>query len=55
MHDFSVWLRTDSNPADIYRSQNHTEKFFILFLNQITNTCLKEAMNDFLATYDTTD
>ena len=24
MHDFSIWLRTGFNPADIYLFQSHT-------------------------------
>ena len=27
-HDFSVWLRTGSNPADINWFQSHTGKYF---------------------------
>ena len=34
-HDFSVWLRTGSNPADINRFRSHTRndstKFFFFF------------------------
>ena len=30
IHNFSVWLRTGSNPADISRFRIHTGKKFIL-------------------------
>ena len=30
MHNFSVWLRIDSNPPDINRFQSHTGKRFIV-------------------------
>ena len=28
INDFSVWLRTGFNPADINRFQSHTEKYY---------------------------
>ena len=34
VHDFSVWLRTGSNPADINRFRSHTENN-IIFNNMI--------------------
>ena len=33
IHDFSVRLRTDSNPADINRFQSHTRIFLIICYN----------------------
>ena len=33
LHDFSVWLRTVSNPADIYRFKSHTGS--VVFVHMI--------------------
>ena len=30
IHDFSVWLRTVSNPADINQFRSHTGKIFLM-------------------------
>ena len=30
IHEFSVWLRTSNNPADINRFLSHTGKYFDL-------------------------
>ena len=33
IHDFSLWLRTGSNPADSNRFQSHTENFILKYYN----------------------
>ena len=34
VHNFSVWLRTGSNPADCNRFRSQTENYFIKSLSQ---------------------
>ena len=42
-HDFSVWLRTGSNPADIDRFRSHTREGILitLFMSEDNNLDLK--------------
>ena len=37
MHDISVWLRTDSNPANINRARRHTGKDDSIEIDKISS------------------
>ena len=40
IHDFSVWLRSSSNPADIKRIGSHTGKYILINQKPLTFTQL---------------
>ena len=46
MYDFSVLMKTGSNPADINQFQSHTGKYFCAVLLSIITLKFSEIMQD---------
>ena len=45
IYDFSVWLRTVSNPVDINQFRSHTGKIFLILVVKKTNEISKREIN----------